>query len=312
MIKLHKINNYTDKTVSFDNDGGFAIRALKLGGESMKLSKLILKGCIICLILHTGCKETKSEDMDSKFLKVGNTFKDCLTCPEMIIIPNGSFMMGSEKGKKRELPVTRITIKKRLAVSRYEITFAEWDACHAAAGCTTKPYDRGWGRGKRPVINILHADIAQYFEWLEKTTGHKYRLPSESEWEYAARAGSKTEFFWGNNIKLGAANCRECGTKWSGLKTAPVGQFRPNAWGLFDLHGNVLEYVTDCWSKSHENLPTDGSPLITKTCKSKVIKGGSWYYLPSVSRSSSRARNDIRVASYFIGFRAFREIDEDD
>ena len=239
----------------------------------------------------------------------GTVFRDCLACPEMSVIPSGTFLMGSTRGKKRELPVTKITIRNPLAVSRYEITFNEWDACYTARGCSKKPSDRGWGRGKRPVINVLLTDIAEYLSWLTKKTGHVYRLPSESEWEYAARAGSQTAFSWGDQMQIGAANCRNCGTEWSGLKSAPVGQFKPNAWGLYDVHGNVLEYVTDCWTTNHDKLPTDGSPIITESCLSKVVKGGAWYYLPKVSRSASRARNDKRVFSYFIGFRAFREID---
>jgi len=239
----------------------------------------------------------------------GYSFKDCSTCPEMIVIPAGTFLIGSTKGKKRELPIKNITIRRPLAVSRYEITFNEWDACYAAGGCSRNPPDRSWGRGKRPVINILHTDIAEYMDWISTKTGHKYRLPSEAEWEYAARAGSRTEFFWGDKMVLGSANCRGCGSRWSGHKSAPVGQFKPNAWGLYDVHGNVLEHVTDCWMPNHQSLPTNGSPVITKNCLSKVVKSGAWYYLSKVSRSASRVRNDIRVFSYFIGFRAFREID---
>jgi len=239
----------------------------------------------------------------------GTSFKDCPNCPEMSVIPSGTFMMGSTKGKKRELPITKITIAKPLAVGRYEITFDDWDICYDAEGCSKRPSDRGWGRGKRPVINVLLEDIHEYTSWLTKKTGFTYRLPSESEWEYAARAGSQTEFSWGDQMQIGAANCRGCGTEWSGIQSAPVGQFKANAWGLYDVHGNVLEYVRDCWSKSHDNLPTDGSPKITKHCLSKVVKGGAWYYLPKVSRSASRARNDKRVISYFIGFRVLREID---
>ena len=255
-----------------------------------------------------GTSSTIAKEPENSLIS-GTVFKDCLACPEMSVIPSGTFLMGSTRGKKRELPVTKITIRNPLAVSRYEITFDEWDACYTARGCSKKPSDRGWGRGKRPVINVLLTDIAEYLSWLTKKTGHVYRLPSESEWEYAARAGSQTEFSWGNQMQIGAANCRNCGTEWSGLKSAPVGQFKPNAWGLYDVHGNVLEYVTDCWTTNHDKVPTDGSPIITEGCLSKVVKGGAWYYLPKVSRSASRARNDKRVFSYVIGFRAFREID---
>jgi formylglycine-generating enzyme required for sulfatase activity len=241
-------------------------------------------------------------------INVGTVFKDCPMCPEMSVIPSGTFLMGSIKGRKRERPVTKITIPRPLAVGRYEVTFDQWDACFTDGGCSKKPSDRGWGRGSRPIINILLTDIAEYVSWLSRKTGHLYRLPSESEWEYAARAGSQTEFYWGDQMRPGAANCRGCGTQWSGHQSSPVGQFKPNAWGLYDMHGNVLEYVTDCWSKSHDKIPIDGSPKLTDNCLNKVVKGGSWYYLSRVSRSASRARNDKRVFSYFIGFRVFREL----
>ena len=257
------------------------------------------------LIITSGAIAKEPE----KPLNPGTVFRDCPACPEMSLIPSGTFKMGSIKGKKRELPVTEIRIVNPFAISRYEITFDEWDSCYNVGGCLRSPPDRGWGRGKRPVINILLQEIVGYLSWLTKKTGHIYRLPSESEWEYAARAGSQTEFSWGDEMRIGAANCRGCGTEWSGLKTAPVGQFKPNAWGLYDVHGNVLEYVTDCWTTNHYKIPTDGSPKLTKDCLSKVVKGGAWYYLPKVSRSASRVRNDKRISGYFIGFRAVRELD---
>lgn len=240
--------------------------------------------------------------------KPGDVFKDCEVCPEMVVIPAGTFDMGSIKGKKRELPLQKINISKPLAVSRFEATFEEWDACHTEGGCLKKVDDRKWGRGRRPVINILYTDIQEYMAWISNKTGHTYRLPSEAEWEYAARAGTTTEYWWGDQMIRGRANCRGCGTEWSGVKSAPVGSFRPNSWGLYDVHGNVLEYVEDCWFNSHESAASDGSPRVTPNCVSRVVKSGGWYYLPKVSRSASRARNDTRIFSYFIGFRAFREI----
>ncbi len=242
-------------------------------------------------------------------LKSGDSFKDCAQCPEMIVIPAGKFTMGSAKGKKREQPVRQVVIPNFLAVGRHEITFDEWDACHADGGCAKLPFDRGWGRGKRPVINVLATDIDEYLKWMSKKTAHVYRLPSEAEWEYAARAGSESAYYWGDEMIQGKANCRECGSEWSGEKTAPVGMFEPNPWGLFDVHGNVLELVADCWFDSHESAPKDALPRRVIDCRSKVVKGGAWYYLPNLARSAARARNDTRVFSYFIGFRAFREIE---
>ena len=242
-------------------------------------------------------------------LQPGDEFRDCPQCPKMVVIPAGKFVMGSNKGLKRELPLHQVTIPKPLAFGRFEVTFHEFDACHDAGACKKKPFDRGWGRGRRPVMNVLIGDIAEYTAWLSKKTGKRYRLPSEAEWEYAARAGTKSGYWWGDDMRPGAANCRNCGTEWSGHKTAPVGKFEPNPWGLYDMHGNVLEITKDCWNTSHDNAPSDGSERTDGDCKSRVIKSGAWYYLPKVSRSASRARNDGRIISYFIGFRVVREMD---
>jgi len=240
--------------------------------------------------------------------KPGYVFKDCGVCPEMVVIPSGTFKMGSLKGKKSERPVHTITIYQHLAAGRFEVTFEEWDACHREGGCSKKVHDRDWGRQNRPVINVLYSDIQEYLTWIREKTSSFYRLPSEAEWEYAARAGTTTEYWWGNEMKKGYANCRDCGTKWSGIKSAPVGSFKPNPWGLYDLHGNLLEYVEDCWTKNHGTVPKNALPYLKSNCRSRVIKGGAWYYLPKASRSAYRTKNDTRVFSYLIGFRVFREI----
>jgi formylglycine-generating enzyme required for sulfatase activity len=226
----------------------------------------------------------------------------------MVVIPAGKFIMGSKNGRKRELPLHRVRIPKPLAIGRFEVTFNEFDACVAAGGCNKKPFDRGWGRGKRPVMNVLIGDIAEYAAWLSKKSGARYRLPSEAEWEYAARAGTSSGYWWGDQMRAGAANCRKCGSEWSGQKTAPVGRFEPNPWGIYDMHGNVLEITSDCWNTSHFNATGDGTKRIDGDCKSRVVKSGAWYYLPKVSRSASRVRNDVRIISYFIGFRLVREM----
>ena len=257
--------------------------------------------CLACVILILDLHEASAKDPNTS-----SVFKDCRICPEMVVIPAGIFNMGSRKGKKRELPIQRITIHKPFAIGRFEITFDEWDFCHADGGCSKKIHDRGWGRGRRPVINVLYSDIQEYTTWISNKTSEKYRLPSEAEWEYAARAGTTTEYWWGDHMTSGGANCRDCGTKWSGLKSAPVGSFKANPWGLFDVHGNVLEYVEDCWTDNHRGAAGNASPKVIPKCSSRVIKSGAWYYLPTVSRSAYRARNDTRVFSYFIGFRVFR------
>ena len=226
----------------------------------------------------------------------------------MVVVPSGSFLIGSKNGKERERPVKKVTISRPFAIGRFELTFDEWDACYKEKGCSNRPRDRNWGRGKRPVINILFSDIFEYLMWISRITKRVYRLPSESEWEYSARAGTISEYWWGNKMMPNQANCRKCGSEWSGIKTAPVGSFKPNPWGLYDVHGNVFEYVSDCWINSHSKTEPDGSPYLDQNCRSRVLKSGAWYYLPSVSRSASRVRNDTRIFSYFIGFRVLREI----
>ena len=245
---------------------------------------------------------------DAKPLKPGDFFRDCPECPELAVVPAGEFDMGSTKGKPRELPIRKLRVARPFAIGRYEVTFAEWDACNADGGCAQRPFDRGWGRGRRPVINVVYAEILDYMKWISAKTGETYRLPSEAEWEYATRAGSKTEYWWGDDVGKGRANCRRCGTEWSGVKSAPVGSFEKSPWGLYDVHGNVLEMVADCWFESHSRAPADLSTRDEPDCANRVVKGGAWYYLPKVSRSASRARNHAKVFSYFIGFRVLREI----
>ena len=240
--------------------------------------------------------------------KPGDIFRDCPECPELVAVPAGTFLMGSTKGRKRGRPVKRITLARPFAIGRYEVTFDEWNACLRAGGCKKKPFDRAWGRGRRPVINITFADMQGYLAWISKKTGHVYRLPSEAEWEYAARAGTTTEFWWGDKMIPGTVNCYQCGTKWSGVGTAPVGTFKPNPWGLYDAAGNVLEFVSDCWHTDHVETPTDGTPYKTRKCQSRIMKGGSWYYKSKVARPAARVRNDVRVAGYFISFRVLREL----
>lgn len=169
----------------------------------------------------------------------GQSFKECSDCPEMVVVPAGEFVMGShinEKGHQiNERPQHRVRIKNRFAVSRFEITFDQWDACFTIGGCAYLPSDQGWGRSTRPVINVNWDDAQQYVAWLSKRTGKSYRLLSEAEWEYAARAGSDRAYFWGDDIGESNANCKTCGSQWDLVSTAPVGSFPANAYGLHDI-----------------------------------------------------------------------------
>ena len=252
-----------------------------------------------------------------------NRFRDCPECPLMVEVPAGSFLMGSpateERRQTKEGPVHRVTIARPFAVGVYEVTFAEWDACISDGGCNAvppgyRPDDRGWGRGRRPVIRVGWHDVQLYVGWLTRKTGKAYRLLSEAEWEYVARAGTTTRYWWGDEILADRANCRFCGSRWDGERTAPVGSFYANAFGLYDVHGNVAEWVTDCRNSNYTGAPADGSAWTTGDCSARVARGGSWANVSWYARSASRAFYRVpreglqRVRATEIGFRVTRPI----
>ena len=200
-----------------------------------------------------------------------------------------------------------VRIDYRFAVGVYEVTFAEWYACLDAGGCGNHvPDDMRWGRGNRPVINVSWEDAQSYVSWLSARTGKTYRLLSESEWEYVARAGTETAYSWGDSIGVNRANCDGCGSQWDDVKTAPVGSFEANGWGVYDMHGNVWEWVQDCWNDNYEGAPTDGSVWDSETCDRRVLRGGSWVFYPRALRSAFRARNSTGFRDSNIGFRVAR------
>lgn len=240
-------------------------------------------------------------------IKTGQVFRDCPDCPEMVMLPAGVFVMGDSGRNKQEHPPHRVILSRPFAIGRTELTFDAWDACHAAGGCPEAPHDHGWGRGDRPVINITVADIEDYIAWISSRTGHAYRLPSEAEWEYAARAGTATQYWWGNGVGDNLTNCRGCGSPWSGKGSAPVASFTANPFGLHDTSGNVWEWVADCWNPDHKGAPSDGSARRDGDCQSQVIRGGSWYYFSKLARSAYRFKNNIQVKSYNIGVRLARD-----
>jgi hypothetical protein len=179
---------------------------------------------------------------------IGRILRDCPECPEVVVVPAGATRLASGRD---------VTIAAPFAVGKFEVTFAEWDACVAAGGCDHRPDDVGWGRGRQPVMNVNWDDAQQYVAWLSRTTGKTYRFLSEAEWEYAAQAGSARE----QVARPGAneANCDVCGSRWDRKQTAPVGSFAANAFGLHDMLGNVSEWAADCWNERHAGAPTGGS-----------------------------------------------------
>lgn len=245
-------------------------------------------------------------------LTPGSSFRECArTCPEMTVIPAGSFKMGSpasEPGRDdNEGPQHQVTIARPFAVSKYELTFEDWDACAAYGDCDPQISDNGWGRGSRPVINVTWEDARRYVDWLSRMTGKQYRLLSESEYEYAARAGSSTAYPWGNEIGKNNANCNGCGSKWDNTNPAPVGSFASNAFGLGDMVGNVSQWVEDCYHASYQDAPTDGSAWTTD-CSRRVIRGGSWTDNPRNLQVAGRrwSTPDLRVST--LGLRIARTL----
>ena len=235
----------------------------------------------------------------------GETFRDCEACDEMVVAPAGDFVMGSS-AKPSTSPPHKVTLRKDFAIGRREVSFAEWDRCAAAGACAYTPPDQGWGRGDRPVVNVSWMDAKQYVVFLSKETGQTYRLPTEAEWEYSARAGTTTTFWWGAEAGQGHARCADCGDKI--LRTLPVGSFRPNAFGLYDTSGNAAEWVEDCWSPSYVGAPADGTVWTSGDCSLRVLRGGSFLDKTTGIASAARFRYDNDVRYYANGFRVARDL----
>ena len=250
---------------------------------------------------------------NERALKPGETFRECANirdCPEMVVVPAGDFMMGDEEVRTgSENPQHKVTIAAPFAVSKFEVTFDEWDICVTYGDCHSQILDSRFGRGRRPVINVSWYDAQRYVAWLAKMTGKPYRLLSEAEWEYVARAGTKTAYSWGDEIGKGKANCLGCGSEWDGKRTAPVGSFAPNAFGLRDMHGNVSEWVEDCSHPKYDGAPADGSAWTEGgDCLSRVVRGGGWDTNPGNLRSASRGSGRVFTQSNSVGFRVARKL----
>jgi formylglycine-generating enzyme required for sulfatase activity len=237
--------------------------------------------------------------------KAGDMFRDCSDCAELVVIPAGSFDMGSPT--EYENPVHRVTIAKPFAIGRYEVTFNEWDKCVEDGGCKYRPDDREWGRGDRPVINISWLDAKAFVTWLSQKTGKTYRLPTEAEWEYAARGGTTTPFWWGREPGSRQANCRECNTGES-QKTSPVGSYKPNAFGLYDTAGNAAEWIEDCWNDNYRSAPNNGTAWTAGQCRLRVLRGGAFDSQAKYVRSMARFRYDADVRYTSNGLRVVREL----
>jgi formylglycine-generating enzyme required for sulfatase activity len=241
--------------------------------------------------------------------QAGQSFRDCTdVCPEMVVVPAGRFTMGTRDVS--EGPERFVTIAKPFAAGKFEVTFAEWEACVAGRGCTHNPDDGRWGRGNRPVIYVSWNDAKQYVAWLSRKTGKSYRLLTEAEWEYAARAGSTALYSWGDDAGRDNANCSGCGGEWNGKQSAPAGSFKANAFGLHDMHGNIWEMVEDCWHYGYVGAPVDGSARMTgcPDRDERVIRGGGLPQEPKDIRATVRNNRGRVERSSGVGFRVARTL----
>ncbi|NOY67050.1 MAG: SUMF1/EgtB/PvdO family nonheme iron enzyme [Gammaproteobacteria bacterium] len=244
-------------------------------------------------------------------LKSSRVFSDPLksggTGPVMTGVPAGNFKMGSPLSSVHfeERPQHSVSVKN-FSIGKYEVTFAEYDRFSAATG-RPRPSDNGWGRHKRPVVNISWTDANEYTKWLSRETGYTYRLPTEAEWEYAARAGSQTQYWWGTTMLDKRANCFNCGSQWDRVSTAPVGRFEASSLGLHDMSANVMEWVSDCYMKNYDGAPVDGSSWSNGKCESHVARGGSYRSTTDNIRVTKRSKFATETALDQVGFRVVRE-----
>ncbi len=233
--------------------------------------------------------------------------RDCETCPDLVLLKPGSFTMGSAKGDPSERPPHKVTLKKGVLLGRTEVTVAEFSVCVAAQAC--RKLEGVAADPALPAYNLSWRDAQDYVGWLSKTTGKHYRLPTEAEWEYAARAGTAEAYWWGDKPQADKANCRDCGGPFDEAKPVAARSGVANGFGLHGMNGGVAEWVADCWSANHTGAPSDGSARESKQCSRRVLRGGAWLNDHSYVTSSSRLGYDANVRYLANGFRVAREPD---
>jgi formylglycine-generating enzyme required for sulfatase activity len=276
---------------------------LRIGGVVSELVALLVAVALTWLVQVSPSFAADAAVLtanEERALKPGDKFRDCTNgCPLMVVIPSGKFMMGTREGLESQRPQHEVTISKPFAVGKYEVTFAEWDACVTEGGCPETEglfgHDMGWGRGARPIINLSLDDAQQYVAWLSEHTGKSYRLLTEAEWEYAARGGTTTLFSWGDNED--AVDEYAWYAPNSHSKTHPVGEKKPNPFGLHDMHGNVWEWVEDCAHRNYIGAPQDGSAW-TVGCERnwRIARGGA-----HDSKVTDYLRSGYRLWTHDIG-----------
>ena len=274
--------------------GDYRVRALLVGHRTWMET-----------IRHGNAPTARAVTLSAGVAEFADTLPDAARGPLMVLVPAGSFRMGCVSGvgcRRDEAPARQVAFAAPFALSKYEVTFDEFDRFTAAVGRPPVAAPPGWERTNRPVVNIAWEDASAYARWLSDATGRRYRLPSEAEWEYAARAGTGTAYSWGDEPGGAKANCKGCGSDWDNSSAAPVGFFAANPWGLHDMHGNVWEWVQDCRSDSYAAAPADGS-AVDGSCLRRMMRGGSWSNSPEAIRAARREWDEASLSSPQIGFR---------
>lgn len=233
--------------------------------------------------------------------------RDCQSCPVLVALSAGTFTMGNNASDPSERPAHQVAIGAPFAIGKFEVTVQQWNACVTANGCSPVAYTPNTA-GNAPIRDVSWDDAQQYVKWLSLISGQPYRLPTEAEWEYAARGGTATRFWWGQQMAPGKANCKECGQPWASDRPANAGSFAANGYGLHDTSGSVWEWVADCWHNNYKDAPGDGSAWDEPGCRVRVIRGGSWREGADYMVASTRFRYDASVRQSQNGFRVARSL----
>ncbi|WP_425262296.1 formylglycine-generating enzyme family protein [Paraburkholderia ginsengiterrae] len=238
---------------------------------------------------------------------VAGESRDCATCPIMIAVSAGSFSMGSSTDDPSEKPVHHVSIGAPFAIGKYAVTVDQWNACVAANACQKLTPESNTNKAA-PARDLSWDDAQQYVKWLSKTTGKPYRLPTEAEWEYAGRGGTTTAYWWGDQMRKGNANCKDCGDPWHKEGPEVAGSFAPNPLGLYDMNGGVWEWTADCWHNSYQGAPTDGHAWDSPGCDMRVIRGGSWREGGGYMLSATRFKYSAGVRQSQDGVRVVKDL----
>ena len=237
----------------------------------------------------------------------GPEIRDCPGCPVLVSLPADAFTMGNNTSDPSEKPAHQVRLGAPFAIGKFEVTVQQWNACVDAGGCP-KIAQAPPASASAPMRDVSWDDAQQYIKWLTAVSGKPYRFPTEAEWEYAARGGTATPYWWGLKMATGKANCKDCGPPWSADRPADAGSFAANPYGLYDTSGSVWEWVADCWHNNFRNAPADGRVWDEPNCRVRVIRGGSWREGAAYMVASTRFKYDAGVRQAQNGFRVARNL----